>query len=100
MWSVLRKILRSIAGGTVILSGLATGAAWGVNCYSCPNEVPQGCANWQQRANFSCCVDLDGDGIYHCATCERNQYLCSGHYYWTAGWPCTAWSPPPSSPYP
>ena len=58
-----------------MLTGLATGLALACTGNYCNGSV-SGCTRLYDSVQDSCCVDLDHDGISHCATCTRDRWFC------------------------
>lgn len=72
-----RGRLAIIACNVATAIGLTTGFSWGCDHNYCLSPG-SGCSVLLGSTQESCCKDLDGDGIYHCVTCTRDKWLCSG----------------------
>lgn len=84
----------SVLGSALMVTGLAVGMAWGAcNGEYCGDPGIQNCAYIGPGIYVACCVDLDGDGVKHCAECIREYYLCNGQPVLGPAFSCSAWSP-------
>lgn len=66
-----------IWAGALCLALTAAGAALGSPCdgHYCNPDVAY-CSTIDEFVEDTCCVDLDYDEVYHCATCARQTHLC------------------------
>jgi len=55
----------------------------------------QGCDPYSAWSTTVCCRDSDGDGIYHCISCDRHHFLCWnwGMSYMIRGNPFNCYDP-------
>jgi len=87
---MLRTLQRRVWLVALCVSALLGGAVLGSPCdgnYCNPDT--SNCLVLDQQVQDTCCVDLDHDGVSHCATCTREMYEC-----WDSSAAVLLWGPP------
>jgi hypothetical protein len=88
----LRNKLALAISSVVTAMGFATGIAW-AGCTSWCMTNTYGCVVLNDSMQQVCCVDLDGDHVYHCSVCWRDLYQCGTSFYYGNYYGCTGAGP-------